>query len=50
MAERYVREMQDLFDDKRVARCVVGVTDWFSVGVDSALSSFLFAVVIEVDR
>lgn len=34
VVEKYVREMQDLFDGKTVTRYVVGVTDWFSVGVD----------------
>ena len=52
LAEKYVRIVQDMYDDRTTAaRCVVGVTEGFDVKVGlhqgSALGPCLFAMVMD---
>ncbi|KAK3541127.1 hypothetical protein QTP86_015732, partial [Hemibagrus guttatus] len=48
VAEKYVRVVQDMYERSRtVVRCAVGQTREFKVEVGSALSPFLFAMVMD---
>ena len=51
LAEKYVRIVHDMYDDRTAVRCAVGVTEGFEVKVGlhqgSALSPYLFAMVVD---
>ena len=51
LAEKYVRIVHDMYDDRTAVRCAVGVTEGFEVKVGlhqgSALSPYLFAMVMD---
>lgn len=51
VCDKCVRLVEDMYDDsKTVVRCVVGVADWFKMGVGlhqrPALRPFLFAIMV----